>query len=126
MRWFAPIALVALVAAGAVRPAHATDTSDTAIRTAKSALRSTAALREASGSAKLAPPRTTAGRGAVSDRRPEADQVFVVPRIVTLDAVPTLTELAPFAVASPRPRPAAIARVARGPPSLVVLSRPRH
>lgn len=122
MRWFAPVVIVALVAAGASRPADAARARCVSISTSTSTARSTATAREATGSVKLTPRRGVVGRGAVSDRRTDGDEVFVVPRVVALVAIPTLSLLVPSAIVVPRTASPRIDEVARGPPSLVVLS----
>lgn len=127
MRWFTPFALVALVAMGAVRPAQATGPAErTSMSAPRERARATATLREATHASKLAPRRGLAPRTVIGERRSHGDEVFVVPRVVTLLALPTLAYLAPLAVAVPRSAPAPVAEVARGPPSVVVLSRSPH
>lgn len=127
MRWFTPLALVALVAMGAVRPAQAT--GGPAERTSsapRDRARATATVCEVTHASKLAPRRGTAPRTVIGERRSHGDEVFLVPRVVTLLALPTLAYLAPIAIAVPRSAPAPVDEVARGPPSVVVLSRSPH
>ncbi|GEM_PF-4629320 len=122
MRWFAPVVIVALVAAGASRPADAARSQRAATSASSTTARPAVTARDATGSVKLTPRRGVVGRGSVSDRRTDGDEVFVAPRIVALVAIPTLSLLVPTATVVPRTASPRIDEVARGPPSLVVLS----
>lgn len=123
MRWCAPLAIVALVAAGTSRPVYAARAIDRASMSASAnAARATVALREANGTAKLAPRRGIVGRTSVSDRRTDHDEVFLVPRVVAFVAQPVIRRLEPIVDDVRRSEPALIDPIARGPPFVVVPS----
>jgi hypothetical protein len=111
MRWFAPIVIVALVATGAMPHAHAARTSEHRSSITPSRSPATLVSRHA-----------VVGRGAASDRRSDHGEVFIVSRTALPPAIRTLSLLVPPAIAACRTTPASVDEVARGPPSLVVLS----
>ncbi|MGE0398514.1 MAG: hypothetical protein AB7T06_17540 [Kofleriaceae bacterium] len=126
MRWFAPIVIVAVVAAGATRPADAMRARDRASMSASTSnALATKATRVATWPAKLAPRRAPMGRTAASDRRSDLDEVFVVPRVIELVAIPVLSRIALPVPIARRATLVVVDEVARGPPSRVVLFHPR-
>jgi hypothetical protein len=110
MRCFAPIVIVALVAAGTVRPAYA----------ARSPSQPTSISVSTDTARAAAPRRGLVGRTALSERRTDGDEVFIVPCTVELVAIPTLSLIPVAEISLPSFEPVSIDEVARGPPSLVV------
>lgn len=113
MRWLASVVIVALVAIRPT-PAHAARATDHA------------ALRSPRAPATTGLRRALDERGAVSERRADRAQVFVVPPIVVIHGIRRLAYIECAPIAGPCLQAVSIDESARGPPLLLVPSHPHR